>query len=410
MKTYFYLQLKRIFRIFPYVLLVAVLLFGSQMALFGGILKLSSSSADQKLFQIAIVGDTEHSFLQFGLSALESFDSSRFAIKIIEMDEEDAKEAIETGDISAYVVIPKGFIKNAIHGDVGTLKYVTTPGSIGLVSIFKDEITKVVSDVVVNSQKGVYGLADAMDANGQEQFSNEKLNDLSIEYVDFILSRSHLYKMEILGIADHLPLPLYFFCGITILFLLLIGLPCAPLFIKKDLSLNRVLASKGISSWKQILCEYFSYFASLAVILLFIFSVIAIIASNIRAISELNLFDFSTMPMLALKILPMLAMIAAFSFFMYEVSSDLVSGILLQFFISLSLAYVSGCLYPIFAFPETIQKLSALLPTGIARTYLANCMIGNNLFSVLIGTLLYLVLFIGLAIFVRTRKILKAKG
>ena len=75
MKTYFYLQLKRIARALPYLLLVTTLLFGSLLALFRGILNLTNDRADQKLFQIAIVGDTEHSFLQFGLSALESFDS-----------------------------------------------------------------------------------------------------------------------------------------------------------------------------------------------------------------------------------------------------------------------------------------------------------------------------------------------
>lgn len=404
MKTYYYLQLKRIARALPYLLLVTTLLFGSLIALFRGILNLTNDRADQKLFQIAIVGDTEHSFLQFGLSALESFDSSRFAIKLVKMDEATARESIESGDISAYVVIPNGFMEDAIHGEVGTLKYVTTPGSIGLVSIFKDEITKVVSDVVVHSQKGTYGLADAMDENGLERQSPKKLNDISIEYVDFILSRSNMYQTEILGIADKLPLPLYFFCGIAILFLLLIGLPCAPLYIKKDLSLNRVLSAKGLSGYRQIFCELGGYFLSTVVILLLIGTGGFVLSKGM--LDQFVPLSFFTV----LQLLPLVAMITAFSFLLFEMTSDLISGILLQFFLSLALAYVSGCLYPIFAFPETVQKISAYLPTGLARTYLANCLTEENPILPLLGIVLYLILFVYLIGKIRNYKILRTKG
>jgi len=63
---------------------------------------------------------------------------------------------------------------------------------------------------------------------------------------------------------------------------------------------------------------------------------------------------------------------------MYELVTNLISGILLQFFASVILCFISGCMYPISFFPQAVQKMSAFLPTGMARQQIAHCILNTH--------------------------------
>ena len=63
---------------------------------------------------------------------------------------------------------------------------------------------------------------------------------------------------------------------------------------------------------------------------------------------------------------------------LYCLASDLVGGVLLQFFTSLFLCMLSGCLYPAYFFPAALQKIAAWLPAGLARIRLAGFFTGEE--------------------------------
>ena len=46
----------------------------------------------------------------------------------------------------------------------------------------------------------------------------------------------------------------------------------------------------------------------------------------------------------AVELLPVIVTVTAFGFMIFELAGNLVSGVLLHFFLSLALCYVSGCL------------------------------------------------------------------
>ena len=100
--------------------------------------------------------------------------------------------------------------------------------------------------------------------------------------------------------------------------------------------------------------------------------------------------------------LPATALVCAFNMFIFEITDKIVTGILLQFFSSLFLSYMSGCLYPIDALPSTLQRVAPYLPTGSIRMWL-ECVLADlvNLERVL-GVAFYTVLFLILASIVRS--------
>lgn len=408
MKKYLFLQFKRVLRILPYVFCVVLVLFGALMIFYSSMLIMNEESADNQAFKVALSGSTDEPMLKMGLSALQAFDSTRFSIEVVQMEESDAVSALERGDIAAYVVVPEGFVEAALHGDIMPLKYVSTNGAVGLVSIFKDEITGLISDILVAAQKGTYGISAALKDNGLPG-AGAMMNDLSIEYVEFVLVRSNAYSTEELGIADGLGLEGYLFCGVTVLFLLLICLPFAPLFVRRDHSLSRMLTAKRRSLFGQTVCEFAAYLAGMLLLLLAVIPILFLLGHFFPNQLFENV-DPIRMIITVLQMIPALVMITSLSFMLYELTNDLISGVLLQFFVTFALAFASGCLYPVFFFPESVQKLAAHLPTGIARSHLAACLTDSPSALTLAALVAYSLLFLVIAYLVRRHKTLRHRG
>lgn len=366
MGKYFRLQCKRLLRFVPGALLVALILAGSLLLAFQLFARQNANQEENQRFPFAICGETDNPFLQMGLSALSSFDSSRYALEVLEMEEQEAARALAQGNIAAYVVIPEGFMDAALAGDIMPIDFYSTTGATGLVTLVKEEMSNVVSELLLSSQMGVYGMWDAMIDNGLVNKAGGQMDILTLRYADYIFVRDRIYTLEELGIADALGLESYMLCGLGVLLLLLICLPFAALMIPGDPALGRLLCSKGRPAWGQAACDFAAYAATLLCMLLVLVVAAGVFAPQIGNVA-----------MLFWKLIPVLIFAAAFSFMLYSLSRDLIGGVMMQIFVTVILCFVSGCLYPIDFFPVRIQQLAQWLPTGVARTQLASCITGN---------------------------------
>ena len=409
MKTYLYLQLKRAARLLPFVLAVALVLFGALLAVFRTVMQKAASdeAQDAMLVRVAVTGDTDYKYFDLWLSAIQNFDTSRYAIEIVKTEEEQAKRELEAGTLAAYVVLPDDFIEEALCGRIKTITYVTTTGAVDAMSLFKEEVTEVISRIVAESQKGVYGIGEALDDNGHSDISGEKLNDLNLKYIDLILDRSLLYQTQTVeAVGEDIPLQTYLFSGIAVLMVFLTALPYALLYVKRDVALHQTLAARGYASTWQLLCEYAAYAVTVFGLFFLVLSVLApftdVQLSGIPGGSRLLLF--------AAQLLPVVVTVTAFGFMIFELAGNVVSGVLLYFLLSLGLCYIGGCLYPLYAFPESVQQTAVYLPAALARSYLSDCLGGAVTAAPVIGMLAYAVGFIAVAAFVRHRRVIGKWG
>ena len=389
-------------------LLIACILLCTALGIFlGGMIENDKNDAKHQKFKIAIVGSTEDNYLSMGITALKTLDSTRFAIEIIQTDEQTAKSNLESGKIAAYVVIPKGFAQAALSGNIMKIKYYTTDSAVGVVSIFKDEVTKTISDILVDSQKGVYGLADSIRDNTTIKGVGNHMDYLALDYLSMILRRSEVYTVSTLGVTDGLSTAGYFLSGILTLFILLQGIVASGIFIRKDNSLCRVIRANGGGAFKQVTSEYLAYFILIALIVILIVTSVFLVISPGEIIPDIKWATFSDLPLLLLKLLPAVAVITSLQFLLFEISTALVSGVLLQFLVAISLGYISGCFYPIYFFPDIAQKISTFLPSGIARTHISNCISNNFNAESLLGCAIYIAIFMTITLLIRH---LKVKG
>ena len=405
-RIYLLAQMKRVKKALPAVLIMTLLLTGC-IALISKVMLIADSSSEKKQkVQIGLVGDISGSYLGFGISALQHLDSSRFAIEFIEMEEEEARDRLNHGTLSAFVIVPEGFVEAAVRGENMPLTYVSTSGSLRLGSMIMNELVNTISSLLTESQNAIYGMQNYLVNNGMSDIYWQATDELYLRFLDFILGRTSVYELEIMGLSGNLSMIGYYLCGFTVLFLLLWGIAGSPLYMKKDHALPALLSSKGQNTLSQMAGEFVAYFVLMATSFLLVIVLVAI-AMGLTGFTlpEWEREGIGILFGFYVKMLPVAAVICAMQLLLFELTSDMVSGILLQFLCALSLGYLSGCFYPISFFPESIQMVQPLLPTGVAVNYGGNLLMEESTVIEMVLLLGYLVLFLVLATAVRKRKI-----
>lgn len=396
MGKYLYLQSKRIFRYLPGAACVVLVLLGILLAAFSLMMGQNAQSEENQKYKIAISGSIDDPFLQMGLTALETFDSSSMSMEIIQLEEQAAAEALKNGRIVAYVVIPEDFVEQAMRGENLTMRFVTASGATDMTAMMKQELTKAVTALMLEAQKGYFGLEDALEDQG---LSNRLADDLTIRYVEHILIRDRVYRLEEMGISNRLGLENYLLCGFSVLFLMLACLSFAPRMIRHDPALGQMLAAKGKSPVMQAVCDFAAYLLGILAILLLVLG-----------IAYFALPDKIDMAQMLLSALPAAVLIASLSFMLYGLSKDLISGVLLQFFVTAAMCFVSGCIYPVYFFPESVQKLAAWLPAGVARAQVSGYFTGSVPEHTAVTLWGYCLVFVAVGVAYRTCSIRRKQG
>ena len=389
MGSYILLQTKRLLRYLPGAFCVILALLVGLGAAFGALVGNNAAADENQKVRIAIAGNADNVLLQMGLAAASSLDSTQFSLELVQMEEQEAHAALAQGRISAYAVLPEQFMEQAMDGNILPIRFVSTTGATGMVTIFKEEVSRVISGVVLEAQQGVYGMQKAMRDHDIGK-RGAHMTDLAFTYVQYVLARDKVYRVDSLGIADALGLEDYLLCGLAVLFLLLCCLPFAPLLIRTDLSFARMLAARGRPGALQALADFAVYFAGLLAL-----------TAVLPALGDL--------PFTMAQLLPVVFLAASLSFLLYTLATDLIGGVLLQFFATLALCFVSGCMYPVYFFPVSVQKVAAWLPPALARASLSAAITGQDTAApwLLLG---YGGVFCALAVAVRAARVKEAKG
>ena len=409
MKIYFYLQLKRILRILPLVATVSLVLLLGLCVILSSVATSFTENDGDKAFTIGITGDTDSSLIDLAVSAFESSQGSNLSLQFSQMSEKEAQNKLSSGDIEAYIILPEDFVDNALLGSLQPVTYVTTPGNTGVIPMLKNELTKVVTDILVYSQKGTYGVGDALISNDHGDLAYEYINKIAIDYATLALSRQETYTIEMLSTTDDATTAEYFMCGLSVLLIMLIGLPYATIYTKKDYSLSKLMVSKGYSNFRQLLCEYLSHLISVVLVIISVVLMTALF-SFVMPDAVLDFVNIKDIFSFVLSLVPVIFMISAFNIMFFTLSDNIISTMLMHFLTSLCLCYIGGCLYPISTFPVSVQKISSLLPTGAAQNLLLANFGGNSTLLPLFLTLVYTVVFFYISVVARNRKTANKRG
>lgn len=408
-KNYIRIQMKRVLRALPAILIPTILLAGIVALFFLTIRGIDEDAADKKIVEIALVGDLSDPYLKLSIYVLEHLDPIHYTVKFLPMSEKEAVQKLDRGQITAYAVIPEGLVESVMRGENKKITYVTAGGSAEMVSILIRELMESMSTILVETQNSVYGMQRFLREYGMEDQLQQATEEFDLRYVNLFLDRAEVFEVQEVGLANELSLQGYYVCGMLLLFLMLWGIACSPLFAKEDLTFQKFLLARGQKLWIQVAGEYAAYLTLMAVSVF----IIAVILTAGLYFTELPVPEWEKggsgrLLLLAVQAIPVMALLSALQLFLFELVSGIVNGVLVQFLGAVCMGYLSGCFYPVSFLPEGMQRISAFLPSGMSLKYLDVCMAGQEkALLYLIGMGMSLFLFLWLTMLVRKRKLMK---
>lgn len=384
------------------------------LALFAGIGLVAKGAAEKvlsdekkQIVEVGVVGDLSD-YMGIGILALQKLDSSRFTVHLNVMEEEEARRCLQEGELKAYFEVPEGFVESVMMGENRKVKYYTGNGQPGLGTLLLNEFSSVMSELLTKSQNAVYGMQSLCQVYGRQDFFWQATEELNILLIEKVLTRQDIFEVETIGVSDELSLVEYYICGFTVLFFLLFGMNGCFLFIREDASLEKLLAAKGMGASCQILSEWIAYCILMIVTMLGVFALLGGVVS-VLDLQPLGLewLDAQMVLSYGISMIPVMLMLTAMALLGHELAEHMVSGILLQFLLTISMGYISGCFYPNTFFPQSVQKLGKLLPSGVGMRYAAQILKDETDAFACAWLIGYLLFFLGMLLFVRKRKLLR---
>lgn len=398
--------MKRVLRFLPAVFVVTLVLVCAIAFIAKGLISDKLDDESRQKVELAICGDMEGSYLGIGVAALQNMDSSRFAINFHTMEVDEAREALTNGEILAYLELPDDFVDSVVSGENLKVKFYFNSSQVGIGTKLMGEMAEVISGLIIKSQNAIYGMQDLCDEYEYYDVYWDATDALNLKYIDIILSRQDFFDVEILGLSNSLSMPAYYVCGFSVLFFLIFGMNGCAIFIRRDMSLGRMMSANGVGATSQVVVEFLAYLILVIINILGMFCLLGGLCEFIEfTIPEWESIYFAKVLSFGISLLPAVIMISAMAFMLYELSGNVVSGMLLQFLAALSLSYISGCFYPASFFPEGVQLIGKILPSGLATGYASLCMRSEAGALIFVGMLGYTVAFVVITILLRKRKL-----
>lgn len=401
-------QMKRALRLLPLAVISSILiLLGLGLTAFM-LFKPDEMAQGKKKIEVAVVGNTEESYLGFGIGMLNNLDSSRVSINFSYMSEDEAKDKLLKGEVSGYIVVDDDFIEALGRGENIPIKYVTQKDG-GLIEMVARDTAGVISSIIVNSEKAIYAMQAYMNINGREDEIAAHTKNMNNNFLSIVLSRKNIYDVNIAdGLRGASTLE-YYSSGLMIFFTFLLGIGSGLFLVKTDRALYRLLYIRGHNAVSQVLGEYiaFSMILMVSVFTIFLSISVVILSAHIDINASYENFSISALEFVV-RFIPVIFMLSAFIFLIYELAGDIISSVIAVFITAISLAYISGCLYPADFFPKAVRNISALLPLGAALRYMLGAFADSNksvLYTVVL--FIYILAFLILSFILRKQRLEK---
>ena len=398
-RDYLLIQYKRIFKLLPGIILmialVAILLSAALFAL----LNSDAYKSEQMRYKLGLVGSTDNELIDLGVHLLETEDDMQYVLELVQFeDEAEAKAALRSADISAYIVITDEFADavDAMTNDA-KLTYYATSGQKGISNVMMDEIALVATNIIVPSEKGICTLRDIMVREGYDKADTYMaVYEIFMAYVNTMMLRGEISTVTELGISAGLTTPQYYFVSLLLFFLLLMTMCFVAYFIGINHAQHKFFSSKGITPLQQVLGEYIPF--------LIVNIIVALLVAGLAKITGLGDFigvDIGGGFVLGMAIIE--ALFTGLAFLLYEILEGIINKVLVTFLLYIAGSYASGYFYPRSILPETMQQVGQWLPTGLAFDYLGGVVTGDGGTFVMVIMIIYVVIFVGASVLIRRR-------
>lgn len=394
-RAYLIVQIKRLMRVLPVVVLFNFIMMIGICAIFA--LRVGIQEQDERKIGVGIVGNIDNKYMKLGVEMLNNMDSSRVSIKFESMDDSEAKKALREGQIIGYFKIDRDFIDGLENGENRPIVYVSSNG--GLMSELSKELASIFSVLIIDSERVIYAADEYLvDHPVYDRVSAN--TELNMWLIKNVLARGKIYDVENISVMGNISAIDGYVCGIITLFIMLSCVGLSGLLSGDKVSMLRVLKSKGLSYMSSIICELIISTIYVMISMLILIGGFIIVKSFLLEKSLLSIDSFEFVS----GILIVSIMFASMHIFIYELIDQRVVAVLIEILLGISLGYIGGCIYPLSVFPDLIQKVAIFLPSGAGMKLLISGMDYNINIMAITVLIIYTIMFIGGGYVLRNKK------
>lgn len=143
------------------------------------------------------------------------------------MEEGQALEALERGEVTAVLALPENFIQGVMWGENPDLRLIAA-GDRPLESLLLLWVGQGASDILSAFQSGVYAVLELYETAPPAGLTRDQVVfDINLRYIDMALGRSDFFRLEAVSATQALPIPLHYALSLLAYF----ALSAAPLFM-----------------------------------------------------------------------------------------------------------------------------------------------------------------------------------
>lgn len=298
------------------------------------------------------------------LQFLESMDSVQATCEFVYMDEADARRALDSGELSAIMLIPESLVGDIIDGTNTPVQVIFGAGD-SLTAAMLQTLTKAGARTLSASQAGIYAVYDLYTEAGLEEYLQDAYDALNGQYLKFALARSRAFDYETVSVTGGLSTTMYYGAMAVVFFTLLTGMGLARALRRDGDAVRLKLRIAGMSGGQCLLGRFAALWVIYAVLLVLLTGGLMIWSGSSVYLALFGIVDA--------------AWVAALFVALYALAPTDGAGILLVFAVSAGGMLLSGGFIPTGFMPEGLAAVGQWLPSGMMMAALGGLMEGEIL-------------------------------
>ena len=350
--SYLQLEVKRTIKSLPHFLTGAIVL-----VLLAGTIAFSASKllyGEQKLdrMEVGVIIPDEDRLAKTAIKMVASLDSVGSLCDFTYVKETEGRRLLQEGTLLALLKLPEGLVEGIMNGSNPPVTVYFSDHA-GLSAAVFRELTEAGSSILGTAQAGIYAADDYLRAKGEGNSISLAEADLNRLFLAASLSRERYFKTERVSATGAVSVAEFYGISASVLILLLLGIPAAPIVRPYQRVMEEKLTLLGIGRIKRTLVRTLCL-----LLLLLLFS-----GAPFLLCLRLGLFASGGVSI----VLWLLSCLAASGLilFIYELCQNTAAAILLLFFSAIVMVFLSGGLIPSVFLPETVQSVGAWMPTTL---------------------------------------------
>lgn len=340
------------------VILAESILFGLLLLAFGAFATKAvygeKSIGEIKVGIVSEEEDTLTGMLVKFIGGMDSMENASFTV----MEEEEAYEALEKGNIYAAVIVPKGMLEGILNGNNIPAKIVfSTAFSQMETEVFR-EMANAGGRLLSTAQAGIYASDGLCRELGMEDSIQETEDYLNQAYLDYALNRTAVFKLQEVNAAGKVSIVQYYGAALLFIFMSFAGIMLGRSFRICADAFSGVMKAGGLSEGKQYLLDTMAF--------MLVFALLGILPAGL-----LGFVYFSqgagNIPEMSGIFLLFLTLLSLGSFIKMTVglTGNKAGGLGAAFLLLTALMFGAGLFLPQAFLPLWLEKLGGLSPYRI---------------------------------------------